>query len=328
MAFGLLIPIFFVTSGMGIDPRAVAERPFVLVGFVVVILLVRGGPIYVASRLQREAGTSTPVFSPRDSLRIALYGATGLPIIVAVTEVAVRNGHMAEDSAALLVAGGAITVLLLPMVASLLGPRAPAPTQRQPTMPMNRRERPRQLLRDHGASQRRSCPASRVSGGLESLVAMAAEGIQFALGGSGWVPFRAVACLSGLKSTPRKRVRRDLRGFKSLRHRQLDKGKRRSAPLSTDRRLASVSFRLMEGAQAGPAAGRRGTHPRQRVTRDSHQLASLGSAPDKKSRGQASFDCRPTATARSPGWSSRLGRPLTGWTRPHPLGKQRGDETC
>ena len=138
MAFGLLIPIFFVTSGMGIDPRAVAERPFVLVGFVVVILLVRGGPIYVASRLQRQADTSTPVFSPRESLRIALYGATGLPIIVAVTEVAVRNGHMAEDSAALLVAGGAITVLLLPMVASLLGPRAPAPTQHQPAMPMNR----------------------------------------------------------------------------------------------------------------------------------------------------------------------------------------------
>ena len=33
--------------------------------------------------------------------------------------------------------------------------------------------------------------------------------IQFALGGSGWVPFRAVACLSGLNSMPRKRVRRE-----------------------------------------------------------------------------------------------------------------------
>lgn len=42
LAFGLLIPCFFVASGMGIDPRAVADRPLLLLGFLSLILLVRG----------------------------------------------------------------------------------------------------------------------------------------------------------------------------------------------------------------------------------------------------------------------------------------------
>ena len=53
-------------------------------------------------------------FSRRDSVRVALYGSTGLPIIVAVTSVAVSNGQMRQASSSLLVAGGAVTVLLLP----------------------------------------------------------------------------------------------------------------------------------------------------------------------------------------------------------------------
>jgi hypothetical protein len=50
-----------------------------------------------------------------------LYAATGLPIIVAVTSVAVSAGQMSTTNASVLVAGGAITVLLLPMLATLLG---------------------------------------------------------------------------------------------------------------------------------------------------------------------------------------------------------------
>lgn len=89
LAFGLLIPIFFITSGMAIDPRAVAAQPFVLLTFVLMILLVRGGPVFLASLLERDPPGGPRTFSVRDSLRIALYGATGLPIIVAVTSVAV-----------------------------------------------------------------------------------------------------------------------------------------------------------------------------------------------------------------------------------------------
>ena len=121
LAFGMLIPIFFITSGMGIDPRAVAAQPLVLVAFVVAILLVRGGPVFVASWLERDLPGGPRAFSARDSLRIGLYGATGLPIIVAVTSVAVTSGQMSHEAASLLIAGGAITVLALPMTATLLG---------------------------------------------------------------------------------------------------------------------------------------------------------------------------------------------------------------
>jgi hypothetical protein len=76
--------------------------------------------VYVASRLQRDPATGERQFDARDSLRLGLYGATGLPIIVAVTTTAVNAGQMTPASASLLVAGGALTVLALPMTATLL----------------------------------------------------------------------------------------------------------------------------------------------------------------------------------------------------------------
>jgi Kef-type K+ transport system membrane component KefB len=131
LAFGLLIPIFFITSGMAIDPRAVAAEPIALFAFVVLILIVRGGPIFLASSLERDPPGGPRAFTRTDSLRIALYGATGLPIIVAVTSVAVNSGQMTDQHASILIAGGAITVLALPMTASLLGggPSRPSPDE-------------------------------------------------------------------------------------------------------------------------------------------------------------------------------------------------------
>ncbi len=120
LAFGFLIPVFFVTSGMAIDPAAVAAHPLGLVAFVVMIMLVRGVPVYVAGRLQRNPLTGERQFDTRDSVRLGLYGATGLPIIVAVTTTAVNAGQMSAGNASLLVAGGAVTVLALPMTATLL----------------------------------------------------------------------------------------------------------------------------------------------------------------------------------------------------------------
>jgi Kef-type K+ transport system membrane component KefB len=120
LAFGLLIPAFFVTSGMGIDPAAIAANPLLLLAFVVAIVVVRGGPILLATMTQRRRDGTGREFSRRDSVRIALYGSTGLPIIVAVTSVAVSAGQMSDANSSLLVAGGAVTVLLLPMAATLL----------------------------------------------------------------------------------------------------------------------------------------------------------------------------------------------------------------
>ena len=115
LAYGFLIPIFFVTSGMAIDVRAVVGAPGVLVAFLVLLVLVRGMPVFVSARLDRAAG-----FDTSEQLQIALYSTTGLPLIVAVTGVAVAAGEMTNASASILVAAGAITVLILPMVAGLL----------------------------------------------------------------------------------------------------------------------------------------------------------------------------------------------------------------
>jgi Kef-type K+ transport system membrane component KefB len=128
LAFGLLIPIFFVTSGMAIDPRAVGAEPLALVLFIIMIMVVRGLPVFLSSKLERELGTGRRLFDTRESARIGLFAATGLPIIVAVTSTAVSAGQMTSQNASVLVAGGAVTVLLMPLAATLLG-RAPQPVR-------------------------------------------------------------------------------------------------------------------------------------------------------------------------------------------------------
>ena len=52
-------------------------------------------------------------------ITVALYCTTALPLIVAVTSVAVKAGAMAQDVAGTLVAAGAVTVFLMPFLASL-----------------------------------------------------------------------------------------------------------------------------------------------------------------------------------------------------------------
>jgi Kef-type K+ transport system membrane component KefB len=125
LAFGLLVPVFFLTSGMAIDPAAVAGRPVVLVAFVLLILLIRGGLVLASEGVARRGAPAGRAQSRRESFAIAFYAATGLPIIVAVTASAVSAGQMSPTNASVLVAGGGITVLLCPLAASLVLERAP-----------------------------------------------------------------------------------------------------------------------------------------------------------------------------------------------------------
>ncbi|WP_370890154.1 cation:proton antiporter [Janibacter sp. GXQ6167] len=121
VAFSFFIPVFFVTSGMGIDVAAVGAEPLLLVSFVVMILLARGVPVWLRERF---TDTGSGLTTKGDQVRLGLYAATGLPIIVAVTEVAVARDLMPEDIASLLVAAGAVTVLLFPLTVRLLPARA------------------------------------------------------------------------------------------------------------------------------------------------------------------------------------------------------------
>ena len=127
LAFGFLIPVFFVTSGMAIDPAAVLSEPGALVVFVVLILLIRGGLVLVA---EHWSGTATlPGYDAGERLAIALFASTGLPVIVAVTATAVASGQMSQTSASVLTAGGALTVLVCPLAATLLLSRRPSPAR-------------------------------------------------------------------------------------------------------------------------------------------------------------------------------------------------------
>ena len=114
VAFGFLVPIFFVYTGVTFDLQALLEQPtlFLLVPLVLVALLVvRGLP----SALAAPEGSSR-----RDRLSIALLGATGLPIIVAVTQIGVDEQILTTSQQSVLVAGGMLSVLLFPLLGMAL----------------------------------------------------------------------------------------------------------------------------------------------------------------------------------------------------------------
>ena len=115
VAYGFLIPVFFVASGAKIDLSAVFAQPVLLAWFIAMLLLIRAVPIFVAL----STGKSTRDMSPLNRVTVALYCTTALPIIVAVTSVAVNVGAMAQETASVLVSAGAITVFLMPLLASV-----------------------------------------------------------------------------------------------------------------------------------------------------------------------------------------------------------------
>lgn len=116
---GLLIPVFFVCSGMAINPTAVAEDPWFLVLLVPLIYVTRGLPIFVREMV---ADTGSNIRGWREAFQLSMYGATALPIIVAVTDVATTSGILHPDNASILVAAGSITVLLFPLIGSTVKP--------------------------------------------------------------------------------------------------------------------------------------------------------------------------------------------------------------
>jgi len=115
MAYGLFIPIFFVCSGARVNLFAVGRNPGLLLIFIVMLVLLRTIPIYVAL----STGKTTNDLSSHNRLSIALYCTTALPIVVAVTSVAATNGFMTNEVASVLVAAAAVTVLIMPLLASI-----------------------------------------------------------------------------------------------------------------------------------------------------------------------------------------------------------------
>ena len=110
VAFGVFIPFFFVVSGMRLDINALFASPSgvaKLLLFFVLFLVVRGTPallLYRGVLPLRE-----------DRMALALFTATQLPLIVAITTLAVQDGHMRSSTAAALVGAGALSTLAGPL---------------------------------------------------------------------------------------------------------------------------------------------------------------------------------------------------------------------
>ena len=122
VGFGLLIPFFFVTSGMALDLSALADSVRALIElpvFLILFLLVRGVPALLLYRhvLDRDGRWS-----------LALFSGTQLPLVVAITAIGVDTGHMRVSTAAALVGAGVLSVLIYPSLALALARRSgPAP---------------------------------------------------------------------------------------------------------------------------------------------------------------------------------------------------------
>lgn len=119
VAFGFLVPIFFLYTGVNFDLAALLASPAAL-GlvplFLVALLLIRGS----AAQLSAPRGMGL-----RDRTALGMLAATGLPIIVAVTAIGVERGMLDSGTAAALVGAGMLSVLIYPLVAMILrGDRA------------------------------------------------------------------------------------------------------------------------------------------------------------------------------------------------------------
>lgn len=115
LAYGFFIPLFFIVSGARVDLGAVGQRPDLLVFFIVLLMLIRALPIFIAL----STGKRRHDLSRSARITVALYCTTALPLIVAVTTVAQQAGAMSPEIASVLVCAGAVTVFLMPALASI-----------------------------------------------------------------------------------------------------------------------------------------------------------------------------------------------------------------
>jgi Kef-type K+ transport system membrane component KefB len=89
IGFGFLIPIFFIVAGMQFDVGALWSSPLVPVQLIMLLALfalVRGIPVLL---YEQE-------LTPEERIPFALYSATGLPLIVVITDAA-RHGAMRSE---------------------------------------------------------------------------------------------------------------------------------------------------------------------------------------------------------------------------------------
>ena len=111
VAFGVFVPFFFIVSGMNVDtPALFAHISGVLKLFLffVLFLVVRGTPALLLYR---------GVLNGRERIALALMTSTQLPLVLAITTLAVNDGHMRASTAAALVGAAVLSTFVFPVLA-------------------------------------------------------------------------------------------------------------------------------------------------------------------------------------------------------------------
>jgi Kef-type K+ transport system membrane component KefB len=120
VGYGFFIPFFFVVSGINFDLDALGDTPYRVLElpmFLILFLIVRGVP---ALTLYRK------VLGGAERSALAVFSATELPLVVAITTIAVEEGHMRSGTAASLVGAGILSTAILPIVGLQIRARSQA----------------------------------------------------------------------------------------------------------------------------------------------------------------------------------------------------------
>src|SRR5918992_658051 len=121
VGYGFFIPFFFITSGLEFDLSALTDDPIRLLElplFLALFLVVRGVPALILYR--RELDHS-------DRLALAVFSSTQLPLVVAITTIAIEEGHMRASTAPPLVGAAILSTMIFPLLGlRLRGNRARA----------------------------------------------------------------------------------------------------------------------------------------------------------------------------------------------------------
>jgi Kef-type K+ transport system membrane component KefB len=127
VGYGFFIPFFFVTSGIKFDLSALTDDPIRLLElplFLALFLIVRGAPALLLY---------TQVLDRSERFALALFSATELPLVVAITTIAIEEGHMRASTAASLVGAAILSTAIYPLLAlRLRGDRASAAQEPSP----------------------------------------------------------------------------------------------------------------------------------------------------------------------------------------------------
>ena len=112
VGYGLVIPVFFVASGLRFDLQALTDDPAALVRvplFLLALLAARGLPALLYRRVAGVGRDGVPV--------AALLQATSLPFIVTATTIGAEIGAIRPATAAALVSAGLLSVVAFPPLA-------------------------------------------------------------------------------------------------------------------------------------------------------------------------------------------------------------------